>query len=93
MFIIMSTRSGRRYKSQTMSLLEPSPVVQDAKEGNIPAAAGISNPDISALMTMLIHDCRQREEEISRDRARREHEMEQQVSEMREKMDAMYRDT
>ena len=92
----MTTRSGRGYKRQEMSDTESGPAVRDgASENEIRGVGGAEgghtavSPDIMTVVQMLLDDRRRREEEIAEDRARREREMEQRVSDVREQMDAM----
>lgn len=92
----MTTRSGRGYKRQEMSDTGPDPAVRDgASEDELGRVDGVEggraavSPDIMTVVQMLLDDRRRREEEIAEDRARREREMEQRVSDVREQMDAM----
>ena len=79
-----------------MSATEPDLAVRDgASENEIGSVDGAEggrtavSPDIMTVVQMLLDDRRRREEEIAEYRARREREMEQRVSDVREQMDAM----
>ena len=48
-------------------------------------------PDIASLMQFLLEDHRRREEEIAEERVRREREVDQQVGQMKEQMEAMFK--
>ena len=89
----MTTRSGRGYKRQGMSSTETPHAVEesagegDGAEGGRLETSGNANPDIMAVVELLMQDRRRREEEIAEDRARRECEMERRVSEMKGQME------
>ena len=90
---LMTTRSGRGYKRQGMSSTETPHAVEesagegDGAEGGRLETSGNANPDIMAVVELLMQDRRRREEEIAEDRARRECEMERRVSEMKGQME------
>ena len=100
----MTTRSGRGYKRQEMDETatiagtgEPIATehVEDGVErtGETSPITGVPTPgtDIAALMQLVIEDRRRREAEIAKERVRRERDVEQLVSEIKEQMEAMVR--